>query len=177
MRDNAPIIPPLQGLQYGLLGLPLAFVALPVYVHLPNFYAQTFGMSLGILGAILLLTRCFDGLIDPWLGRRMDAVYQHSRRHVIWVALGLALLLAIGFAALFLPPAALTSDTAAARVAHWRTADQPLGLQRAGHFASSLGGPPGWGRGRTKPVGHLARGSGFARCAAGQHIAHPHGMG
>lgn len=112
MRDNASINPPLQGLQYGLLGLPLAFVALPVYVHLPNFYAQTFGMSLGILGAILLLTRCFDGLIDPWLGRRMDAVYQHSRRHVIWVALGLALLLAIGFAALFLPPAALTTDTA-----------------------------------------------------------------
>ena len=30
--------------QYGLLGLPLAFVALPVYVHLPHFYAQQFGL-------------------------------------------------------------------------------------------------------------------------------------
>ena len=121
MRDNAPIIPPLQGLQYGLLGLPLAFVALPVYVHLPNFYAQTFGMSLGVLGAILLLTRCFDGLIDPWLGRRMDAVYQHSRRHVIWVALGLALLLAIGFCGAFFAASGTHHRYGTARMAHWRT--------------------------------------------------------
>ena len=32
------------GLAYGLLGLPLAFVALPLYVLLPNHYAREFGM-------------------------------------------------------------------------------------------------------------------------------------
>ena len=32
---------------YGLLGLPLAFVALPVYVHLPNVYAQQYGVHWG----------------------------------------------------------------------------------------------------------------------------------
>ena len=101
--DASSITAP-KGFQYGLLGLPLAFVALPVYVHLPNFYAQSFGVSLGILGAILLLTRCFDGLIDPWLGRQMDRVYESSSRRVLWVASALAALLALGFAALFLPP-------------------------------------------------------------------------
>ena len=35
-----------QGLRYGLLGLPLAFVALPLYVILPNHYAREFGMPL-----------------------------------------------------------------------------------------------------------------------------------
>ena len=92
--DASSITAP-KGFQYGLLGLPLAFVALPVYVHLPNFYAQSFGVSLGILGAILLLTRCFDGLIDPWLGRQMDRVYESSSRRVLWVASALAALLAL----------------------------------------------------------------------------------
>ena len=31
-----------HGLRYGLLGLPLAFVALPLYVILPNHYAREF---------------------------------------------------------------------------------------------------------------------------------------
>ena len=35
-----------QGLSYGLLGLPLAFVALPLYVVLPNHYAREFGVPL-----------------------------------------------------------------------------------------------------------------------------------
>ena len=63
--------------QYGLLGLPLAFVALPVYVHLPHFYAQQFGLSLSLLGLILLATRCLDGFVDPWLGRAADTLYRH----------------------------------------------------------------------------------------------------
>ena len=35
-----------DGLRYGALGLPLAFVALPLYVVLPNHYASTFGVPL-----------------------------------------------------------------------------------------------------------------------------------
>ena len=36
-----------------LLGLPLAFVALPLYVVLPNHYATAFGIPLATLGALL----------------------------------------------------------------------------------------------------------------------------
>ena len=42
------------GLQYGALGLPLSFVALPLYVYMPSYYANEFGMSLTLLGALLL---------------------------------------------------------------------------------------------------------------------------
>ena len=32
------------GLRYGLLGLPLAFAALPIYVHVPRYYADSVGV-------------------------------------------------------------------------------------------------------------------------------------
>ena len=43
-------------------GLPLAFVALPLYVVLPNHYASQFGVPLALLGAVLLGAR----LLDAW---------------------------------------------------------------------------------------------------------------
>lgn len=90
--------------RYGLLGLPLAFVALPVYVHVPNHYAQQHGMPLALLGAVLLGSRAVDALIDPWLGRMGDALYRRSWKAVWWAAALLALGMAAGFAALFFPP-------------------------------------------------------------------------
>jgi Na+/melibiose symporter-like transporter len=91
---------------YGLLGLPLAFVALPVYVHLPNLYAQQYGVPLAALGGVLLLSRSIDAVVDPWLGRWGDRLFRHSWTAVWWAALLLALAVALGFAALFFPPAA-----------------------------------------------------------------------
>ncbi len=96
---------------YGLLGLPLAFVALPVYVHLPNLYAQQYGVTLAALGAVLLLSRSIDALVDPWLGRWGDRLYSHSWRAVWVAAMLLASVVALGFAALFFPPAAALSPT------------------------------------------------------------------
>ena len=61
-------------LSYGLLGLPLAFAALPIYVHVPHFYAETTGLSLAMLGAILLGARLLDAAVDPWLGWLADRV-------------------------------------------------------------------------------------------------------
>lgn len=89
---------------YGLLGLPLAFVALPVYVHLPNVYAQQYGVPLAALGGVLLLSRSVDAVVDPWLGRWGDALYRHSWRAVWLAAVLLALAVAMGFSALFFPP-------------------------------------------------------------------------
>jgi Na+/melibiose symporter-like transporter len=94
---------------YGLLGLPLAFVALPVYVHLPNVYAQQYGVPLAALGGVLLLSRSVDAVVDPWLGRWGDRLYRHSWRAVWLTAVLLALAVALGFAALFFPPAATLS--------------------------------------------------------------------
>jgi GPH family glycoside/pentoside/hexuronide:cation symporter len=84
-------------LAYGLLGLPLAFAALPIYVHVPRFYAETAGMELALLGVILLGARLLDAGIDPWLGWLADRVAPGM------VAIAL-LPFALGFVALLNPP-------------------------------------------------------------------------
>lgn len=85
-------------LAYGTLGLPLAFAALPIYVHLPRFYAEVTGMSLALLGLILLGARLLDAGIDPWLGWLADRV---PRRRMLALAL---LPFGLGFVALLNPP-------------------------------------------------------------------------
>ncbi len=89
---------------YGLFGLPLALVALPVYVMVPQLYAASLGLPLATVGAVLLAARVLDAFIDPMIGRWIDRA-QQARGHVGFVLLSLPLLLA-GFIALFHPPAA-----------------------------------------------------------------------
>lgn len=92
-----------DGLRYGLLGLPLAFVALPLYVILPNHYATEFGVPLASLGALLLGARLFDAVIDPALGLWCDKLFAHSAARVLRVCAVAAIALAVGFIALFFP--------------------------------------------------------------------------
>ncbi len=94
-----------QGLAYGGLGLPLAFVALPLYVVLPNHYAAEFGVPLATLGALLLFARALDAIADPLIGRWADGWFAHSTARVFAAAMIAAVLLAIGFRALFFPAA------------------------------------------------------------------------
>jgi Na+/melibiose symporter-like transporter len=92
-------------LRYGLLGMPLAFLALPLYVHLPNIYARDFGAPLAVVGALLFGVRLLDAVVDPLLGVLGDRLFAGSPRRA-WRAGALAAaVLAAGFAAVFLPPA------------------------------------------------------------------------
>ena len=100
----APVIGLAAGLRYGALGMPLAFAALPLYVLLPNHYAAQLGVPLAGLGVVLLGTRALDAVIDPWLGRVVDAGLARPRNQVLAAAAAAALLMALGFAALFFPP-------------------------------------------------------------------------
>ncbi len=93
-----------DGWRYGLMGLPLAFVALPLYVLLPNHYARAFGLPLATLGMLLLGARLFDAVIDPLLGRWSDRLFARSPASVLRWAAAAAVVLAGGFVALFFPP-------------------------------------------------------------------------
>jgi Na+/melibiose symporter-like transporter len=99
-----------EGICYGLMGFPLAFVALPLYVILPNYYAKAFGVPLTALGLLLLGARLLDALIDPLLGRWSDKLFARSLHAVLAWAGAAAIVLAGGFALLFFPP---VSDIAA----------------------------------------------------------------
>lgn len=90
-------------LRYGLLGLPLAFVALPLYVILPNHYARSFGVPLAALGAVLLGARLFDAVVDPLLGRLSDRLQARSANAVLAFGAIAAAVLASGFTLLFFP--------------------------------------------------------------------------
>jgi Na+/melibiose symporter-like transporter len=94
---------------YGGFGLPLAMVALPIYVYLPQFYAQRAGLPLALAGAALLAARIAAAFIDPllgwWIERGRGAYPAMSR----WRC---RLLLA-GFVALFHPPAMQAGATLA----------------------------------------------------------------
>jgi GPH family glycoside/pentoside/hexuronide:cation symporter len=89
--------------RYGLMGLPLAFVAMPLYVVLPSHYGQTLGVPLGLLGMVLLGTRLADAFIDPMIGRWVDRLLGRPSQ-ARWTMALAALLLAMGFGALFFPP-------------------------------------------------------------------------
>ncbi len=120
-----------DGLSYGLLGLPLAFVALPLYVILPNHYAREFGVPLATLGAVLLGARLFDAVIDPWIGRLNDRLFARSAGAVLALGALAALLVACGFALLFFPQ---TREPSALLV--WATA--ALVLTYAGYSALTI---------------------------------------
>lgn len=87
---------------YGALRAPLALLELPLFVLLPTFYAERLGMDLTVVGAVLFLTRLLDAVIDPGVGLALDRrpARDTYRRAILW---GLPVL-ALGFAALFLPP-------------------------------------------------------------------------
>lgn len=97
------VLPWRAGLAYGLLGLPLAFAALPLYVVLPHYYASDLGLSLATVGALLMLVRLIDASADPLLGRLSDLLYRRTAQAVLWVAGAAALLLTLGLAGLFFP--------------------------------------------------------------------------
>ena len=108
-----------EGLRYGGLGLPLAFVALPLYVLLPDHYGAGLRVPLAWFGVVLLGARLFDAWIDPWIGRRVDALFAHSTRRVFGAAAAFAALLALAFAALFDPPVAGAGRMEGAFVGWW----------------------------------------------------------
>jgi glycoside/pentoside/hexuronide:cation symporter, GPH family len=89
-------------LAYGLPGLPLAVLGLPLYVYLPAFYAETFGLGLAAVGAALLVARLFDVLTDPLIGHLSDHTRSRLGRRRTWILAGAPLLL-VGATLLFVP--------------------------------------------------------------------------
>ena len=134
-------------LAYGLFGLPLALVALPIYVFVPQFYAERFGLSLTMIGTALLVARIFDAFIDPafglWIDRSRGRLGYHR-----FILLALPALI-VGFIALFHPPAAVAGQPFA-----WFLAS--LLLVYAGFSLATIA-HQSWGAALTQARGERAR--------------------
>lgn len=99
--------PNLSGLQifaYGLPGLPLAAVYLPLVVFLPTFYSRDLGLELAVVGGVLLLARLWDVVTDPIIGGLSDRFDSRFGRRRPWLLIG-APVLALSIYALFIPTA------------------------------------------------------------------------
>lgn len=88
--------------QYSILALPLAFAGLPLYIHAPDFYTRDLGMSIGVIGFILLAVRLFDAVQDPVLGYLCD---RYTKLRLPIVTAGM-LILTLGMGMIFLGPPA-----------------------------------------------------------------------
>jgi GPH family glycoside/pentoside/hexuronide:cation symporter len=84
---------------YAILAMPLTFAGIPIYIHAPDFYVTTYGVSLTILGTVMMLLRLFDAVQDPLIGYLSD---KYAHRRPIFMLLG-ATLLVISFTFLFMP--------------------------------------------------------------------------
>jgi len=96
--NNAPS--KISLLQYSFLALPLAFASLPLYIYAPDFYTRDLGLSIGLIGFILLAIRLIDAFQDPIIGYISD---KYAKQRFGIIASGAAMLI-IGMAAIFYGP-------------------------------------------------------------------------
>ncbi len=95
-----------QLLAYGIPGLPLAALGLPLYIYLPTFYAEEIGLGLATVGLVMLIARSSDVISDPLIGWLSDHMPVKSRRKLM-IIIGIPLLM-VSISALFTPPAGVT---------------------------------------------------------------------
>ncbi len=106
--------------RYGSFGMPLALVALPIYVFVPKYYSDHFAVSLALIGQVLLGVRLLDAISDPLFGNWVDRRRSTKGPRWLWgyrrfIAIAVPFL-ALGYVLLFHPPGALPQATAHAAV-------------------------------------------------------------
>ncbi len=90
-------------LGYGFLAFPLAATVLSLQVFLPTYYAQATGLSLTMIGGVLLIARLWDTVTDPIVGYLSERTPARFGRRRLWVLIG-SPLIAISVWMLFQPP-------------------------------------------------------------------------
>ncbi len=142
-RGSALTLPAL--FSYGLFGLPLAMLALPIYIYVAPFYAQRSSLGLAQIGAVLLAARIAAAFIDPVLGAWMA---RGAGAYAACIGASLPLLL-LGFGALFHPPALSEAATLAWFLAALLLVYTAYGLASIAHQS--------WGAALTQARGLRAR--------------------
>ena len=87
---------------YALFGGVLSAAGLPIYLYAPKYYADTYGISLAALGAMLFALRLFDVVQDPFLGWVSERL---GRARSSAIAIGAVALAAAMIGLFAIPPA------------------------------------------------------------------------
>lgn len=103
----APTLAPRVGLwNWSLFAALIATAGLPIYIHAPKFYVDSYGQSLAALGAVLAVLRLIDVVQDPVLGWVSERFRAQRGLHVI-VATGVMVVSMFGLFAVTPPVAPL----------------------------------------------------------------------
>lgn len=74
-------------LAYGGMALPYSVAELPIILYLPAFYAKELQLKAGLVGAVFLLARLWDGFADLLSGWLSDRSMSRFGRRKPWVLL------------------------------------------------------------------------------------------
>ncbi len=88
---------------YALTDMPVMMSIFPAIVFIPRFYASEVGVSLALVGTILLVTRILDVFTDPLMGYISDKTRSRFGRRRPWVLLSAPILM-ISIYKLYMPP-------------------------------------------------------------------------
>jgi Na+/melibiose symporter-like transporter len=88
---------------HGSIGLPLAVIGYPLAIWIPAHYSGGLGLSLAMVGTILMLARFTDVITDPLMGEISDRWRTRFGRRKPWVLLGMPVMM-FGVYKLFMPP-------------------------------------------------------------------------
>ena len=76
---------------FSLFAAVLSGAGLPIYIYAPKYYADTYGVSLTALGAVLFGLRLFDVVQDPVLGWISERLTRFKKLAITLTACALAL--------------------------------------------------------------------------------------
>lgn len=74
-----------QALIYALPALPLALPTLVLFIYLPTLYVEEFGLSLALVGVLLMAARVGDLVLDPLVGQLNDRLNANQQRFIILI--------------------------------------------------------------------------------------------
>jgi len=102
----------LQLASYGAPATPLALVGLPLVAYIPAIYADPdgFGLSLGLVGLMITLSRFTDVVTDPVIGFLSDRWRSRWGRRKPFMVIGMPVY-AAGVWLLFVPPVVFSDIT------------------------------------------------------------------
>ncbi len=107
--ENNTCLSKSQIFYFSFLALPLAFVGIPIYLNISDFYARKFDIDLATIGVLLIFIRIIDALQDPFIGYFSDSLSQKKFCHkrIIYSS---SLLLCLAFFLAFNPPEFLSKN-------------------------------------------------------------------
>lgn len=104
--DPSPVVqrlPISRLLAYGLPGLPIGALGVPLFIFLPTFYSQEVGLSLAAVGGVLLAARLWDVVTDPVIGALSDRTRSRFGRRRPWMVAAVPLVM-LAVWMIFRPP-------------------------------------------------------------------------